>query len=89
MQSYEVLKVLEVEETSDCTTVTDTDSMGEVEFDIDDEDSIIEALEEFSLDIPNTWDIQADADMGIVDIYDETGTNIYQLRSMDYILAVV
>lgn len=81
MQSYEVLKVLEVEETSDCTTVTDTDSMGEVEFDIEDEDSIIQALEEFGLDIPFTWDIQTEVEMGIVDIYDEAGTNIYQLRS--------
>lgn len=82
MQSYEVLRVLEVEEDeSGGTTVTDMDSIGEVEFDIDDEDSIIEALEEFSLDIPNTWDIQADSDMGIVDIFDEAGTNVYQLRS--------
>lgn len=81
MQSYEVLKVLEVEETGEGTTVTDTDSIGEVEFDIDDEDSIIDALEEFSLDIPNTWDIQADPSMGIVDIYDDNGVNVYQLRS--------
>lgn len=81
MQSYEVLKVLEVEETDEGTTVTDTDSIGEVEFDIDDEDSIIDALEEFSLDIPNTWDIQADVDTGIVDIYDDNGVNVYQLRS--------
>lgn len=81
MQSYEVLKVLEVEETDEGTTVTDTDSIGEVEFDIDDEDSIIDALEEFSLDIPNTWDIQADSSMGIVDIYDDNGVNVYQLRS--------
>lgn len=82
MQSYEVLRVLEVEEDeSGGTTVTDMDSLGEVEFDIDDEDSIIEALEEFSLDIPNTWDIQADSSMGIVDIYDDNGVNVYQLRS--------
>ena len=81
MQSYEVLKVLEVEETDEGTTVTDTDSIGEVEFDIEDEDSIIQALEEFSLDIPFTWAIQADVDMGIVNIYDDSGTNIYQLRS--------
>ena len=81
MQSYEVLKVLEVEETDEGTTVTDTDSIGEVEFDIDDEDSIIDALEEFSLDISNTWDIQTDVEMGIVDIYDANGVNVYQLRS--------
>jgi len=81
MQSYEVLKVLEVEETDEGTTVTDTDSMGEVEFDIEEEDSIIQALEEFGLDIPFTWDIQTEIEMGIVDIYDEAGTNIYQLRS--------
>lgn len=81
MQSYEVLRVLEVEETDEGTTVTDTDSMGEVEFDIEEEDSIIQALEEFGLDIPFTWDIQTEIEMGIVDIYDEAGTNIYQLRS--------
>ena len=59
----------------------DTDSLGEVEIDINDEDSILSALEDFGLDIPATWDIQVDEDLGVVDIYNDNGDYIFQLRS--------
>ena len=77
MEYYEVLKVLEVHD----DTVEDTDSLGEVEIDIEDEESIIEALEDFGLDIPFTWDVQVNTDLGVVSIYNDNGEYVYQLRS--------
>lgn len=80
MKFYEVLKILETSECDDEIVVEDMDSMGEIECD-DDEDSIVEALSDFGLELDVDVDIYVDTDCGIVAIYSPNGEYIYQLRA--------
>jgi hypothetical protein len=74
---YEVLKVIDFDD----DTVEDVDSIGHVEVDPRDEDSVRSSLASIGIHIPQTWSINLDPECGVVAIFDEEDNYVYQLRS--------